>query len=168
MLSKAILAAMFDHNAATNERLLALAADLTDAQLDVSAEVGQRSLRTTLSHTLLTEWINRSLCQTGAYPIGPPPVAQSPAMSALRAFAAEEARRARDFVARTSEAELAALKAVDLGGVAYQLPPWQGLVQLLTHSAQHQGEAAAMLTRYGRSPGDIDFIFFAHPELRSH
>jgi uncharacterized damage-inducible protein DinB len=31
---------------------------------------------------------------------------------------------------------------------------------LLIHSIQHRSEAAAMLTDFGRSPGDIDYIFF--------
>jgi uncharacterized damage-inducible protein DinB len=33
---------------------------------------------------------------------------------------------------------------------------WQSLLHLAFHGVQHRSEAAAMLTGYGRSPGDID------------
>jgi uncharacterized damage-inducible protein DinB len=37
---------------------------------------------------------------------------------------------------------------------------WQILVHILYHSAQHRSEMAEMLTRYGQSPGDLDFVFY--------
>ena len=35
---------------------------------------------------------------------------------------------------------------------------WYLLLHVLFHSAQHRSEAAEMLTRFGYSPGFIDFI----------
>jgi uncharacterized damage-inducible protein DinB len=45
-------------------------------------------------------------------------------------------------------------------GKTYPLVRWQMLQHLLLHSMQHRSEAALMLTDYGHSPGDIDFLFF--------
>jgi uncharacterized damage-inducible protein DinB len=34
------------------------------------------------------------------------------------------------------------------------------MAHLVNHGTQHRSEAAAMLTEYGYSPGDIDFIIY--------
>jgi len=38
---------------------------------------------------------------------------------------------------------------------------WQMLAHVVNHGTQHRSEAAALLTTAGRSPGEIDMIFFA-------
>jgi len=37
---------------------------------------------------------------------------------------------------------------------------WQMMAHLVNHGTQHKTEAAAMLTGFGHSPGDIDMIYF--------
>jgi uncharacterized damage-inducible protein DinB len=38
---------------------------------------------------------------------------------------------------------------------------WQMLAHLANHGTQHRSEAATLLTGIGRSPGDLDMIFYA-------
>jgi uncharacterized damage-inducible protein DinB len=37
---------------------------------------------------------------------------------------------------------------------------WQILYSSVDHATQHRSEAAALLTGYDQSPGDIDFTLF--------
>ncbi len=41
------------------------------------------------------------------------------------------------------------------------VPVWQMLLHVVNHGTQHRSEAAALLTAEGRSPGDLDMIFWA-------
>lgn len=167
MLGMAMLTTMFDYNAATNARLLACAAHLSDAELDAPADYSRGSLRQTFLHLLVVEWVWRTVCQS--HQASDPralPILQSPTIPALAAFAAEEGRQMRAFLDGASEDDLTTVFPSERGGKTYQIVPWQGLTQILFHSAQHRSEVAEMLTRHGQSPGDIDFIFFANPEMR--
>ena len=44
------------------------------------------------------------------------------------------------------------------------IPVWQMLVHVVNHGTQHRAEAAALLTAAGRSPGEIDLIFYAEEQ----
>jgi uncharacterized damage-inducible protein DinB len=37
---------------------------------------------------------------------------------------------------------------------------WQTILHVITHGIQHRSEAAAILTGYGQSPGELDFYLF--------
>ncbi len=37
---------------------------------------------------------------------------------------------------------------------------WQAMAHVVNHGTQHRSEAAAMLTEFNHSPGDIDLIMF--------
>jgi uncharacterized damage-inducible protein DinB len=45
-------------------------------------------------------------------------------------------------------------------GAIRQRVVWHILLDLILHATQHRSEAAALLTRYGQSPGDFDFMLF--------
>ena len=37
---------------------------------------------------------------------------------------------------------------------------WYSMAHVVNHGTQHRAEAAAMLTDFGCSPGDVDLIYF--------
>jgi uncharacterized damage-inducible protein DinB len=47
------------------------------------------------------------------------------------------------------------------------VPMWQLLAHVVNHGTQHRAEAAAILTGAGRSPGDLDMVFFAEELART-
>lgn len=45
-------------------------------------------------------------------------------------------------------------------GELYTFKLWRVLQHLIMHGMQHHSELAQLLTNEGKSPGDIDFIFY--------
>ena len=55
------------------------------------------------------------------------------------------------------------------GFLAYEhegIALWRMLAHLANHGTQHRSEAATLLTAIGRSPGDLDMIFYAEAVAR--
>ena len=56
----------------------------------------------------------------------------------------------------------------DFVGLVHEgVPLWQMLVHVVNHGTQHRAEAAALLTAEGRSPGELDLIFYAEEQAAS-
>lgn len=161
MLGKTMLTTDFAYNAARNERILACAAQCTDEQLDTVSDYGIGSLRATLWHTLIVEYGWRMRCQGVDVRQQSPSVEPTATVAALQAFQQEDAERARVYLASLSEDDLVGtFTASRPNGETATFVRWQVLQHILYHSAQHRSEAATLLTQYGQSPGDLDFIYY--------
>jgi uncharacterized damage-inducible protein DinB len=117
-------------------RIFAAAAELSDEQYRADAGYGHGSLHALLFHTLRVAATWRGVVTA---PDQPPPVLAPdghPDLATIRA---------------AWEREDAALMAL-VAGLGEEL-------QVILHEMQHRSEAAHILSGYGRSPGDLDFIF---------
>lgn len=162
MLSKEMVATMFDYNAATNVRLLQCAAKVSDEQLDTPTGYSIGSLRQTLWHTVIVEagW-GRFCRDIEVDRTKPPPVEPTAAIVTFQAFQSEESAQMRSFLDGLNDEDLrATLTRKYSNGPDRRFIRWQVLVHILYHSAQHRSEMAELLTRYGQSPGDTDFILY--------
>lgn len=143
---------LFGYDRWATRRILAALPGLGDDVWGATGVVGDRGLGAILVHALGAHqrWRN-ALAQTGLEPR--PEREPLPAIAALIA-AWDDEWAAFD----------AWLDTVSDDFLRYRhegVPLWQMLVHLANHGTQHRSEAAAILTAAGRSPGDLDMIFYA-------
>jgi uncharacterized damage-inducible protein DinB len=153
---------LFDYNRWCNRRILDAAAMLTDEQYLAPGKFPHSGLRGTLVHTLFGEWVWRMRWQ------GTSPDHRSrlkpedfPTFPALKTRWMEEEARLLDYLAGLSDEDLnSELDYTSTEGTPHRRVLWETMVHLVNHGTQHRTEAAAILTEFGHSPGDIDLILF--------
>jgi uncharacterized damage-inducible protein DinB len=66
-----------------------------------------------------------------------------------------------NYLAALAESELGrTVTYVNFEGATWTYPLWQMLLHQVNHATQHRSEAALMLTRFGHSPGPLDFLYY--------
>jgi uncharacterized damage-inducible protein DinB len=117
-------------------------------------------LRGTLLHILDTEWGWRALFQSidSASEL---PEADFQTIAAFEAHWREEEAAMRAYLAGLSDEGIEGhlIYTTDTG-IKRERILWHCLLHVVNHGTQHRGEAAALLTEYGHSPGDLDFTVF--------
>ncbi len=152
---------LHDYNYWANARVLGAAALVGQDQLIAPAGVGHGSLRGTLVHILSAEWGWRQRCQEGVSPGVMLSERDLPTLAAIQDLWRAEEHAMRTFLAGLDDADMARSVAyTTTRGVPYENTLWHLLAHVVNHGTQHRAEAAVLLTGYGRSPGDLDFITF--------
>lgn len=148
---------LFDYNSWANPRVLDAAAGLSAAAWVDPTTVTTRSLRGTLVHQLDVEWSWRLRWQ-GLGEVPEMIEADFPTAAALVERWWDDEGEMRAYLDGLNNADLA--RPVALGG-GHPMPLWPPLVHVVNHGTQQRSDVAVLLTRYGRSPGDLDFADFA-------
>lgn len=152
---------LFEYNYWANARILDQAEQVTVEQLAAPVPYSHQSLRETLLHALDAEWIWRARCQEGISPTNWPSKAAYPTLAAIRQRWSEEEQKMRLYLGGLVEEDFSqVVRYQTTSGVLYENVLSQILAHLVLHGMQHRSEAAAMLTQFGHSPGDIDLITF--------
>jgi uncharacterized damage-inducible protein DinB len=159
-MKKDEILSLYRYNAWANARILHAAANVPPEQFLAPGPFSHGGLRNTLLHILSAEWIWRKRWE-GQSPTAVLTVAEFPTFEALRNRWQEEENALMAFAANVEQAALdKAVHYVTTGGKSYENILWQLMLHLVNHGTQHRSEAAAMLTGFGYSPGDIDLILF--------
>jgi uncharacterized damage-inducible protein DinB len=151
---------LYEYNYWANRRILAASTHASEEQFLAQAEYSLGSLRSTLVHTLDTEYGWRMLCQHQTFT---PDMAETefPTLDTLKQRWREEERTMRDYLASLTDDDLVGLvRYTTDSGQRRERVLWHCLLHVVNHGTQHRSEAAAILTGYGHSPGDLDFTMF--------
>jgi uncharacterized damage-inducible protein DinB len=138
---------------------------LTTEQLNASGAIPHGSIRETLLHMLAAHqrflaWWDGSMTAQEAYSRRMNPD-DYPDLAAVRTLWQQVAEQTRAFVQNLSDENAARIYTMtrpDGGELAF--PLWQMMQHIANHATQHRSEVATLLTEAGRSPGDIDMLFY--------
>ena len=152
--------AMYDYGFWARDRLFLAMDGLSDEEYARANGFNYPSIRAVLTHCLGAEagWF-ASLRQE---PRGEPITEDSlPSVEALTTRWLEEEAKIREYLAGLSDSDVMADYTVRRRGAdPMPMPTWQVLAHVANHGTQHRSEAAEMLTAIGRSPGELDLIFY--------
>ena len=160
--------ALYAYSAWANARILDTAEQLDPEQFTTEVD-GLGSIRGTLVHTAFAQWtwLERWRGNSPGQRWDPQ---EFPDVASLRTRWALVEEATSDHLAILDEPELARVVAyVNFQGEAWSYPLWQQLLHQANHATQHRSEGAQLLTRFGRSPGSLDFLVFydeQSPHLR--
>lgn len=151
---------LYEYNYWANKKLLTAGANVSQEQFMKPASFPYGGLHGTLLHILEAEWSWRALFQkiddasellSADYPDLP--------TIETRWRAEETAMRA--YLATLGDEDMEShLRYTTDTGIARDRILWHCLLHVVNHGTQHRSEAAALLTDFGASPGDLDFTVF--------
>jgi uncharacterized damage-inducible protein DinB len=151
---------LYDYNAWANARVLDASAHLTDEQFLGKIEGGYGSLRDTLVHIVDAEWMYLERWR-GRSPNSVWDPNAFPSVSSIHEKWTSVAAETRAFVNDLDDASLERVVSyVNTQGETWAYPLWQQMHHQVNHATQHRSEVAIQLTRYGHSPGWLDYLLF--------
>ena len=150
------------YNAWSNAKILNAASGITQEQFCAPVPFPHGSLQGTLIHALFAEWLWRNRWEGTApastFRFKPE---EFPTVAALQTRWADEEIRLMEFVSNLTDEKLySKFKYISTEGYPYERVLWESLAHLVNHGTQHKTEAAAILTGFGHSPGDIDLVVY--------
>ncbi len=150
---------LFQYNDWANDRILDHAEQVSPAQLTAPNDLGWGSLRGALVHLLDAEYVWRALLKTGEHVVWLQPE-DFPNVAAIRARWREERAAMCGYLQSLSDDDLFGTVSYEGHEGTYHRTLWHCLAHVVNHGTQHRAECAAILTGFGRSPGNLDFTVF--------
>jgi len=151
---------LFNYHWQTTQRLMGLAAKLDEVDYFHKPEDDSGSLHEKLLHILRANhaWHQSLIAGSQQRPLSRK---QFDDIAALQAGFDCEQSSWDEMLAGWTEAELGeSVNLIRSDGTEYCFVLWRILQHLILHGMQHHAEIAQMLTNFGHSPGNLDFIFF--------
>ena len=156
MADAAQLRRLVAYNQWANERILSAIDGMTAEELARPLDVYIGSLEKNLRHILLATriWLAR-------WKAAPPPRLDDSIAAAWPAAYATTHADFRAFVASLTDAGADRIVDYkDMKGVPFQMALGQLITHVVNHGTHHRAETGMLLERMGRSPGDMDYVYY--------
>lgn len=155
-----VIRSLCQYNVWANHRILKATSQLTPEQFLAPAGASYLSVRDTLVHTMSGEWIWLSRWQ-GTSPNAMFEPADFPNLQSIRARWDEVEAGTRQFIDQLIPSALCeVVEYVNTRNEKWAYPLWQQMFHQVNHATQHRSEVAAILTHFGHSPGDLDYLIY--------
>ena len=160
---------LYDYNDWADARILAACARVSPEQYAAPGSYGRGGLRATMVHILDNLWQQRitlqgyyeePLADEAAYDATELHEDAFPTLAVLQERWMMERQEMRAYLDTLTEETLNGTIRYVIPGAIRERVVWHILMEVIIHATQHRSEAAALLTGYGQSPGDLDFLPF--------
>ena len=157
-ISLATVNELFTYNYWARDLQLRACATLTEEQFLRPIGGSFPSVRDTLAHLVLVEWIWRERFE-GRSPRSIPPTSEFPTLaSIIDRWSAEEQKMRAYLVGLTEESLERAETYVSTRGQTWTYPLWRMIIHLLNHQSYHRGQITNHLRQLGLQPPPVDFL----------
>jgi len=156
MADAAALKKLVAYNQWANERILKAIDGLTPDDLARPVDAYFGTLAKNIRHILMAQrvWLARWKGQ-------PPPKLDTPIAEPWPDAYAGTHAEFRAFVEPLADRDFdRVVSYVDSRGKRYEVPLAQLVTHVVNHGTAHRAETGLLLERIGRSPGDLDFVYF--------
>jgi uncharacterized damage-inducible protein DinB len=162
-MSADIIKSQYRYNVWTTEKLLAITDQLTTEEWQNTHAGGHGSIRDTLVHALNVHlnWMNFF---DGSDPDGSKRRRLDPVLypdpASIRSLWGEVKTKSQRFLDQLDDAQANAVRTIPMPDGDLHFKLWKLMAHAVTHTVQHNTEIAEALTGLGRSPGDLDYLFY--------
>lgn len=144
-----------------NNRILAVTAELSDEQFTRNIVSSYSSIRDTLAHIAVAEWLWLQRWR-GVSPADMPQWASEPSSADVTDRFRTIAEDRRAYLTGVTQEDLdSALGYRNMKGEAFMLPLRDVLMHCANHSTYHRGQLVTMLRQVGATPPNTDYSQFA-------
>ena len=152
---------IYEYNYWANKRILVASKKVTEKQFLAPANFPFGGLRGTLVHIMDAEFGWRMFFQQNNWSAPDLKETKFPTLAAIQARWKQEEQEFRTYLATLNDEDVNSHKHyTNERGEPRDFILWHCLWHVVNHGMQHRSEAAALLTDYGSSPGNLDFTVY--------
>ena len=155
-----VIRSLYRYNAWANHRILIATSELTPEQFLAQAGSSYSSIRDILIHTMSAEWIWLSRWK-GTSPNAMLEAVDFPKPGSIQTHWKTIEVESQQFIDQLNALQLSEIVSyVNTKGERWAYPLWQQMIHQVNHATQHRSEVAVILTHFGYSPGDLDYLVY--------